>query len=116
MTIVPPTDQFRTEYIFLTPSTYWAQYVNIIHVPGAEILLDGIGMNLGEMFSEEQLPWLAEADESIGDGHWMRSVIKLGPGRHQIEALDGQPFGIMVYAYDDYVSYAYPGGMDLAKQ
>ena len=37
--------------------------------------------------------------------------VALEPGVHQLES--DRSFGLIVYAYDDYVSYAFPGGLDL---
>ncbi len=116
MTTVPPTDQYRAEYTFLTPQSYFVQYVNVVHPPGAIIELDGITMGPAGMGSG-QLPELVVDDQPIGRGDaWRLSTIKVSAGNHQILSMTGDTFGLMVYAYDDYVSYAYPGGMNLEKR
>ena len=56
-------------------------------------------------------------DQPVGRGDaWRLSTIKVSAGNHQIMSMTGDTFGLMVYAYDDYVSYAYPGGMNLEKR
>ena len=116
MTTVPPTDQYRSEYTFLTPQSYHAQYVNVVHPPGAIIELDGITMNSAAM-GGDRLPQLVVDDQPVGRGDaWRLSTIKVSAGNHQIMSMTGDTFGLMVYAYDDYVSYAYPGGMNLEKR
>jgi hypothetical protein len=118
MTAVPPTEQFRDNYTFLTPATYALQYVNIIHPVGAIIELDGEMVGSVSMGNANRLPYVQRGFEDIpiGSGAWRLTIVKLAAGAHDIKSLSGDRFGIMVYAYDDYVSYAYPGGMDLTKQ
>ena len=58
--------------------------------------------------------WVSSATNE-GDA-WQVTIVKVSAGPHQIVSLTGDTFGLMVYAYDDYVSYAYPGGMNLEKR
>ncbi|MBF94598.1 MAG: hypothetical protein CMH58_05490 [Myxococcales bacterium] len=112
---IPPTEQYRREYTFLAPTTYESNYINLIHRPGTEILLDGQEVDGTTMGNANQLPHLVLANQDIGDRVWQMSVVEIGPGAHRVESADGDRFGITVYAYDRDVSYAYAGGMDLAK-
>gem|GEM_PF-6384721 len=116
MMAIPPTAQYRSEYTFLTPETYAVQYVTIIHSGGAILELDGVGVNAAEMGDRGRTPYLSEDATRIGNSPWYRSTVLLGAGQHNILDLTGQPFGILVYAYSNDVSYAYPGGMDLTKE
>ena len=100
--LVPPEEQYRTSYSFLTPKTYFQSYVTITIQPGFSVLLDGRPVNPKDFDYEERL------DQSI-----IRAHIPLDPGPHSIESV--VPFGIVVYGYDDYVSYAYTGGLNLSK-
>ena len=50
--------------------------------------------------------------ERLDEG-FVRAHIPLTEGPHQLEAQ--VPFGVVVYGYDDYVSYAYTGGLNLTK-
>ena len=110
MTLVPPTDQFRTDYTFLSPETYELNMVNVIHRVGASITLDDV------LLSETPADRLLLNSEPIGATEWVLTTIEVQPGAHFIgSAESGEKFGIMVYAYDQYVSYSFPGGLDLAK-
>ena len=117
MTAVPPSEQYRSSYTFLTPETYHANYVNIIHPVGALVELNGVVVNLATMGNPSRTPYAELDSEPVGtNGRWALSIVRLGAGQHKIESLSGDRFGIMVYAYDDYVSYAFPGGLDLEKR
>ena len=56
---------------------------------------------------------LGEATPVPG-GDWIFQHLQIQDGLHRIEGQE--PFGIVVYAYDGFVSFAYPGGLDLAPQ
>lgn len=102
--LVPPEEQFRTDYAFLTPATYFVSYVTAVIRPGFTIEIDGESVDLaGAGVDVAQTP----------DGQWNRVHIEVEPGPHTISSQI--PFGIVVYGYDDYVSYAYTGGLDLTK-
>lgn len=100
--LVPPQEQYRNEYSFLTPSTYFVSYVTVTTLPGIPVTLDGEVLNLTN-FDHEITP----------DGGTIRAHIPVQPGPHTIRA--AVPLGIIVYGYDNYVSYAYTGGLDLKK-
>ncbi len=100
--LVPPEEQFRTQYSFLTPSTYFQSYVTVVIRPGFNVTLDGQEIDLTLMDYEV-----------VEEANIARAHIEVEPGPHLIEAQI--PFGIVVYGYDDYVSYAFTGGLDLTK-
>jgi len=100
--LVPPEEQFRTEYTFLTPATYFQSYVTVLIRPGFTVAIDGQSLDIS------QLDYEAVEGRDVARVH-----IEVSDGPHKIEA--PIPFGIVVYGYDDYVSYAYTGGLDLAK-
>lgn len=98
--LVPPDRQFRRDYTFLTPGTYFSDYVTVVTPVGNELLLDGEPVDLA-------------AAVSIAGGAYIYQHIEVDPGAHTIQGRG--PFGIVVYAYDDYVSYAFTGGLNLTK-
>ncbi len=100
--LVPPEEQYRTSYTFLTPKTYFQNYVTVTMQPGF-----GVELN-GEMVRLEDHDFEALEEEGL-----VRAHIPLEEGPHTISSL--VPFGIVVYGYDDYVSYAYTGGLNLTK-
>ncbi len=98
MLVVLPEEQYIDEYIFLTPNNYLFDYVNIIADEDTEVTLDD-----DEVDSDEF--------KDIPSSDWKRARIELDPGVHHIKAT--RPVGVIVYGYDDDVSYAYPGGAEL---
>lgn len=101
--ILPPSEQFRTSYSFVTAPTFKKTYAVILAQDNATVALDG-----QQISSRKQL----ELERVSLDGKtWRVYSIELDPGVHQLKAASA--FGLVVYAYDDYVSYAFPGGLDL---
>jgi len=98
--LVPPDRQFRRDYTFLTPATYFSDYVTVVTPVGNELLLDGEMVDLA-------------AAAPVAGGAYVFRHIEIEPGAHTIQGR--APFGIVVYAYDDYVSYAFTGGLNLTK-
>lgn len=103
--LVPPDHQFRSEYSFLTPETYHVDYVTVTVSAGTKTVeLDGETIQLQEEETYREFPDLGVA----------RAHLEVDPGPHRISSELG--FGIVVYGYDDYVSYAYTGGLNLTKR
>lgn len=100
--LVPPEEQYRTSYTILTPKTYFQNFVTVTMLPGFGVTLDGETLDLTQFDYEE-----------IGGEGLVRAHIPLTDGPHTLEAQ--VPFGIVVYGYDDYVSYAFTGGLNLTK-
>lgn len=96
-----PVQQYRTDYATFTPAEYEDNYVNITAPTGSVVTIDG-----------EEIP--AGYFEIIGSGAYSvyRQRIK-DPGPHIITS--SEPAGVIVYGYDQYVSYGYTGGLDLAE-
>jgi hypothetical protein len=93
-----PTRQFRSDYVFLAPNKYAFDYVSVIAPAAAEVFFD-------------QLP-IPVAWEPVGDGAtWKAARFAIGDGVHFIES--DLPVSVIVYGYDQYVSYGYPGGLNL---
>jgi hypothetical protein len=99
--LVPPSRQFRDNYRFLTPDTYYSDFVTLTFVPGVEIVLDGLPVDLSTA-------------QSITGSNNQYMYVELSDGAHHITA--NQPFGITVFAFDDFVSYAFTGGLNLTKR
>jgi hypothetical protein len=104
--LVPPEVQYRQDYSFLTPETYHVNYVTVTTSSTTDtLMLDGEEIELSSLEHYEKFPDLGVA----------RAHIEVEAGPHRIES-DSRSFGIVIYGYDDYVSYAYTGGLDLAKR
>ena len=97
----PSDQQFRSDYVFLTPDTYFVDYVTVITQPSNEILLNDAPLSL-----DGAIP--------VGGSDFVYKHVELNRDGPQ-NLVGAQPFGIIVYAYDDFVSYAFTGGINLMK-
>jgi len=96
-----PVDQFRRAYDFLVPDTYARNFINVVVPDGARVRMDGVAFS--------------GAIEPIASGFQLISA-QIPAGRHHIEAVDeSERIGIKIYGVAPYTSYAYPGGLDLAR-
>ena len=95
---VPPVEQFRDEYIFLTPNKYRDDYVNITAPNDASVKLDGLTIPPGNF-------------TPIASTQWKVGRVKVNDGVHTLTA--SAPVGLAAYGYDDDVSYGYTAGLNL---
>jgi len=96
-----PQEQFRDSYVFLAPDKYAFDYVSIVRPTGVEVFFD-------------ELPVAVEW-EAVGTGEmWEVARFAIGDGVHFVQA--EQPVSVIVYGYDQFVSYGYPGGLNLAVE
>jgi hypothetical protein len=115
MSAIPPVAQYRNQYSFLLADTYELSYAVLLHRAGAIMQIDGVGVNAGEMGNADRGMYLLEGPTQIGSSAWFRTVVRLPAGPHEVLDMLNEEFGLMVHAYDDNVSYAYPGGMNMTK-
>jgi hypothetical protein len=121
--VVPPVQQWRSRYLFLVPNRYAFDFLLIAAPKSAEILYDGIALeqvipdcefvDVGELprGPEGDVEYLAmrcplshpnPADDGLQDD-----------GVHTLEAVGGEQIGLVVYGWDSFVSYGYPGGTNV---
>ena len=98
MTLAVPLAQWQTDFVFLTPNTYYLDFVNVVAPVAAQITLDG-GL----------LP--AASFEAISGTDYGVYRVEVADGVHTMSATT--PVSLTVYGYDAAVSYAYPGAMGL---
>lgn len=101
MTVIPPVEQFRSDYVFLTPLDYEFDAITVIVPTGTEVTLDGAPL---------------EAATPIGElgGTSYGAVRRLvSDGTHRLSAAAGREVGLIVFGMDKDVSYGYPAGLDL---
>jgi len=101
MILAAPVEQFRTDYVFLTPDKYQDDYINVIAPSTASVTLDGTTL-IGSLYT------------SIPTTGYKVARIKVNDGVHTISATE--PVGVIVYGYDRDVSYGYPAGLNLSDQ
>ncbi len=100
MTLVPPVDQFRSEYVFLVSLEYEVDTVAVVSRTDDDLHLDGAP--LGGM----PLPIAA-----LDGVDWVARRVAISGGAHRLTS--NQPVGVIVYGTDRDVGYAYPAGLDL---
>jgi hypothetical protein len=98
--LVAAVEQYRRKYVFLAPTDYPVNFVDVVQPMAAEVLLDGAppGGTLTPLGTS---------------GYGVRRV-PLGPGNGGAHVMtSAEPFGIQVMGYGEYTSYQYPGGLNL---
>ncbi len=123
--MVPPVEQWRSSYVFLTPNKYAFDFVVIVAPPGAGVLLDMLPLpthcdtasavcgvsadptaytiyrcQLSFPIVDTSLPYPENVQPGVQDD-----------GYHVLTA--DVPVGLIVYGFDSHVSYGYAGGLDL---
>lgn len=101
MMIVPPAEQFRKEYGFLTPGSYASNFATIVMTTGEAPILNG-----------KAVTGIAE----ITGTEYSYAIVDLGNEfkSHSLQCSEN-PCGLFVYGWEQDVSYAYPGGLNLEK-
>lgn len=115
ITFVPPIEQWRNEYVVLTPDKYAFDFLVMTAPKGSSIYLDGLPVD-GKVCEEGSAPGFVvyrcqlsfptidpfkTGREAITDG-------RQNDGVHRIVA--DYPLSVLVYGFDAFVSYAYAGG------
>ncbi len=98
--LVPPVEQFRNEYVFLSPNKYARDYINVVAPSAAAVTLDARPIPEGA--------WV-----TIGDG-WKVARVEVADGVHKVVA--NQNVGVIAYGYDKDVSYGYAAGLNLVDR
>jgi hypothetical protein len=95
-------EQYRTKYVFLAPSDYEINYIDVIAQSNVELVLDGALVNWGSV-------------TAIAGGYdvWRVGLPNSSNGAHTLEASAG--VGIQVLGYGLYTSYQYPAGLNLKR-
>lgn len=103
LTVFSPVDQYRSNYVILTPGSWTKSWVVIVAETGTNVSIDGAtpagcttaaaGTLDGVSYETRQCP-LVEGAHSLGGD---------------------KPFGIVAYGYGSAGSYAFVGGADVKK-
>ena len=106
--IFPPVEQYRKDYIFLTPTTFTKDFVVIAAPTGADVTLDGVKVQV-----EVGGPCTVSSIGTINTRAYKSMRCPVKDGVHRIKAKE--PVGIMVYGYYNVGSYGYPGGSEMKQ-
>ncbi|MBK7586290.1 MAG: IgGFc-binding protein [Myxococcales bacterium] len=101
LTVFPPVEQYRTEYVFLTPGSWGQNWVVITAEVTTKTIIDGSATDN-----------CAKEAAGILDGVPYESRrCKLNEGVHYLTG--DKPFGIVAYGYGAAGSYAFAGGANV---
>ena len=103
LTVFPPVEQYRSEYVFLTPGSWTENWVVLAAQVGSNISIDG-GSPAGCV--------VASAGSVNGASYEARRC-PLNEGVHSLSG--DKPFGVVAYGYGSAGSYAFAGGADVKK-
>lgn len=129
--IVPPVDQWRRDYLFLTPDKYAFDYVIVmVSKKGADkVLFDGEFLAVNPncnydlvSFPDTNIEYyiftcqlsFPQIIPGVPRPYNLVEGVQ-NDGVHYVEVFGNFPenIGLIVYGFDAYVSYGYAGGMDL---
>ena len=125
-----PREQWRTDYVLLTPDKYVFDYLVVVAPSDAHVYIDGLLLDSTDSDVTPSDGLTAEARGSATPPFWTYRyqlsypVIdptqmppnnvqpgKQNDGVHHIQA--DETVGVIAYGFDSYVSYAYAGGTQL---
>jgi hypothetical protein len=128
--LVAPVEQWRADYVLLTPDKYSFDYLVLVAPNGAHVYVDGLeldgtnsdvtasdGLSAAERGSSAPPYWTYRYQLSypIIDPNQQPpnnvSAGKQNDGVHHVQC--DEPLGVIAYGFDSYVSYAYAGGTQL---
>jgi hypothetical protein len=103
--LLASVEQFRTKYVFLAPSDYQENFVDVVAPIGTVVVMDGL-----------PLLWTGVHEIADGYGTMRISLSGINPsalGAHVLIA--SAPVGMQVIGYGMFTSYQYPGGLNLKR-
>jgi hypothetical protein len=132
MLIIPPNEQFRENYVFLTPDRYAFDLVRVIATPDTTVVMDGVpildingcAVEPGDGLSAEERgsptpPWLVYRCQlgfptiDVSGENPVTTPGVQDDGVHRVDA--DRPVGVLVDGFDAFVSYGYAAGTDLVQ-
>ncbi len=101
VTTLVPSEQFRSDYTFILPTSYnpttqGQNFVLVTRTPGQSIVIDGTPLSGGSF---------------APIGGYEIGVVPLTGGTHTMTSTE--PFGLVTYGLGQYTSYATPAGLNL---
>jgi IgGFc binding protein len=125
-----PVEQWRSDYVLLTPDKYVFDYLVIVAPSDAQVFVDGLALDSTNSDVTASDGLTAQSRGSPTPPYWTyryqlsypiidptaqppNNILpgKQNDGVHHIQS--DQPVGVTAYGFDSYVSYAYAGGTQL---
>jgi len=126
--LLPPMEQWRSEYVFLTPDKYAFDFVVFISPEDNPVLLDYQAMGAECQTTRAQCPDYPDVRTNLQIHRCQLGFPLILPGLPPPDNIDpnlqndgyhvahaDSPFGLIVYGFDKHVSYGYAGGTDLKR-
>jgi hypothetical protein len=119
--LLPPVEQWRDRYLFLVPNKYAFDFLMLAAPVGTEILYDGLPIDDVLACEYELVGEIGEGDQAVEYQALRCPLSEPQPGSdgfqddgvHSLEAVGGASFGLVVWGWDSFVSYGYPGGSNV---
>ena len=133
LVIVPPLEQYRSSYVFLTPDKYAFDFIRIVASRTAVVVLDGRSVDEIAGCTAHDADGITDAARRklVGPSPYLvyecqisfpiidpnkMAPANLSPGAqndgvHRVES--NEKVGVLVDGFDSYVSYAYAAGTEL---
>jgi hypothetical protein len=122
--LVPPVEQWRSKYVFLVPNKYAFDFLLVAMPETSSLRFDGDDLSVALPRCEYAAAGKLQAggapmptdyvaircplsNPRVDD---LENPANQNDGRHVLESNDGQTFGLILWGWDSYVSYGYPGG------
>jgi len=114
--LLVPEEQTRQDYVFLAPNKYELDYVTIV----APVDDEGVAVDVyydcpeidPKLIVEHCTPLDPDDFELFGTGEYATTKFQIEDGVHRAWA--EKPVALYVYGYDQYVSYGYAAGLNIA--
>lgn len=103
LTIFPPTEQYRRDYLFNVPTSWTRNYVVVAAPPTAKITIDG----------KPLAGCVVAPAGTVGGKIYEARRCVVTEGAHRMAG--DMPFGIVAYGYGSRGSYAFVGGANVRK-
>ncbi|MEE8409924.1 MAG: IgGFc-binding protein, partial [Myxococcota bacterium] len=106
-----PVRQYRDSYVFLAPDQYEQDFVSISLTAGTVARLDGEEVDdIYPLLPDSKLFQINDIAGTV----WQAVRLRIADGYHVLTC--ESPCAVMVHGYDRFVSYGYPGGLNLEKE
>jgi hypothetical protein len=98
--LMASVEQYRTKYVFLAPSDYDMNLIDVVAPSGTQMVLDG-----------KTVDWGVQTPIAGGYNVWRLDLAGSNTSAHVLEATTG--VGVQVLGYGLFTSYQYPAGLNL---
>ena len=109
MLMIPPVEQYRSNYIISTPAAQPVTFSNYLSVVIADDEKDGLRLD------DQPLPSTVLWNNIPGQ-NLVGTTFAITIGSHTVHHVDKSKFGLSTYGFASDDSYGYPGGLQLKAQ